>query len=76
MTPTFETIFEQAKNLPLAERAKLIKALSKSDSKPKSENKKRVEKIRAFRGKFRRILPSVEEFLSEKSMEIELEGRR
>lgn len=76
MTPTFETIFEQAKNLSVAERAKLIKALSKTDSGQKSENQKRVEKIRAFRGKFRRILPSVEEFLAEKSKEIELEGRR
>ena len=76
MTPTFETVFEQAKSLPSNERAKLIKALSKTDFGQKSEDKKRVEKIRAFRGKFRRILPSVEEFLAEKSKEIELEGRR
>ena len=66
MTPTFETVFEQAKNLPSEERTELIKALLNTDSKQKSGNEKRMEKIRVFRGKFRRILPSVEEFLAEK----------
>ncbi len=74
MTPTFETVLTQAKSLPPTEREKLIESLKSVSEKNVSENRR--EKIRAFRGKFRRILPSVEEFLAEKSKEAELEKGR
>lgn len=74
MTPTFETVLTQAKSLPPIEREKLIESLRQVLEKDVSENRR--EKIRAFRGKFRRILPSVEEFLAEKSKEAKLEERR
>lgn len=74
MTPTFETVLIQAKNLPLTEREKLIESLKQISEKNVSENRR--EKIRAFRGKFRHILPSVEEFLAEKLKEAALEERR
>lgn len=75
MTPTFETVFEQAKELPLAERIKLITALSKGEIISKSGEGKRLEKIRAFRGKYRDILPSTKEFLVGKREEVEFEER-
>jgi len=74
MTPTFETVLTQAKSLPPTEREKLIESLKSVSEKNVSENRR--EKIHAFRGKFRRILPSVEEFLAEKSKEAELEKGR
>ncbi len=71
MTPTFEVILNQAQNLTPVEREKLIESL-KQMTKETQSNKKR-EKIRAFRGKFKDILPSTKEFLSEKQKEAELE---
>lgn len=71
MTPTFETILNQAKGLPASEREKLIESLKQISEK--NESGKRLGKIRAFRGKYSRILPSTEEFLAAKRKEVEIE---
>ncbi len=69
MTPTFEVVLNQAQNLTTVEREKLIDSL-KQMTKENQPNKKR-EKIRAFRGKYKDILPSTKEFLAEKQKEFE-----
>ncbi|MDQ3633132.1 MAG: hypothetical protein M3405_01300 [Acidobacteriota bacterium] len=73
MTPTFEVVLNQAQNLTPVEREKLIESL-KQMAKENQSDKKR-EKIRAFRGKFKDILPSTKEFLAEKQKEMELENK-
>lgn len=76
MSPTFEAVLNQAKTLKSEERAELIKALSQSSSKENGGTKKgHREKIRAFRGRYRHILPSSKEFLDAKREEILLEER-
>lgn len=73
MTPTFEVVLNQAQNLTAVEREKLIESLKQMDKVKQSNNKR--EKIRAFRGKYKDILPSTKEFLAEKQREVELENR-
>ncbi len=74
MTPTFETVLENARELPLAERIKLITALSKGEIN-KNNTEKRQEKIHAFRGKYRHILPNTKDFIVAKHEEVEFEDR-
>lgn len=73
MTPTFENLLSQAKNLTSEEKARLIKMLEQANGSEKNVVEKRREKIRAFRGKYRHILPTTEEFLAEKAKESEIE---
>lgn len=75
MTPTFEKVLEQAKELALAERVKLITALSIGKPIPKNGTGTRAEKIQEFRGKYRGILPSSDEFIAAKRKELKLEDR-
>lgn len=69
MTPTFETVLNQAQSLTKIEREKLIESLKRT-TKQKQSDKKR-EKIREFRGKYKHILPSTDEFLADKQLERE-----
>lgn len=65
MTPTFENILNQAQNLTSEERVKLAEMLMKTNNSKKSLVEKRREKIRAFRGKYKHILPTTKEFLAD-----------
>ena len=73
MTPTFENVWSQAKTLTSEERVKLAEMLIKTNDSKKSLAEKRREKIRVFRGKYKHILPTTEEFLAEKERELEIE---
>jgi len=76
MSATLELVLEQAKTLSASERAKLVEALTRPDTQKNGTAQSRLEKIRAFRGKYRGILPSTEEFMAEKRKEVELEEQK
>lgn len=65
MTPTFENVLSQAKNLMSDERVKLAEMLMKTNGSKKNLVEKRRDKIRAFRGKYKHILPTTKEFLAD-----------
>ena len=76
MVATLEAILEQVKTLSDSERAKLVEALKSSNRSRNGTLKDRHDKIRAFRGKYRGILPGIDEFMAEKRSEIEREEQR
>lgn len=73
MTPTFEIVLNEALSLTEAERAKLIRILSRSKTRPTESSERRMEKIRDFQKRFQGTLPSTEEFMAEKRREVLLE---
>lgn len=74
MTPSFEQVLSQAQALPAAERQRLIEALT---SEPLTEEwETRKELIRQAKGSMAGLLPTTEEVLAEKQMEVEEELRR
>lgn len=79
---TFESVFQQAQQLPPNERARLIEELAQElpvTPVAPLENlslEERHARIRAFRGKYRGDLSSVDEFLANKRLEVELEEAR
>ncbi len=81
-TITFEIVLSQAKQLPPNERAQLIGVLAQSLAQPNAEQgedisfEERQARIREFRGKYRGLLSSVDEFLAAKREEVELEEAR
>ncbi len=76
MSATLELVLEQVKTLTESERAKLVEVLTHPKIQKKGSSQSRLEKIRAFRGKYRGILPSTDEFMAEKRLEVELEERK
>jgi len=73
MGATLELVLEQVKTLTEEERAELVEVLTHPRGHKNGSSQSRLEKIRAFRGKYRDILPSTEEFMAEKRLEVELE---
>ncbi len=79
---SFESVFQQAKQLPPNEKARLIEELtqelmpSPSPVPEKLSFEERRARIRAFRGKYRGSVSSVQEFLANKRQEVELEEAR
>ena len=76
MSATLEIVLEQVKTLNQSERAKLIDILTRPIVQKNGSEQSRLERIRAFRGKYRGMLPSTEEFMAEKRLEVELEERK
>ncbi len=76
MSPTLEIVLAQVKSLSESEQAELVRALSRPESKRNGTKESRLAKIRAFRGRYRGILPSTEEFMAEKRKEVELEEQK
>lgn len=81
-TVTFENVLSQAKQLAPNERAQLIGVLARSLAQPDTEPvedisfEERQARIHEFRGKYRGVLSSVDEFLAAKREEVELEEAR
>lgn len=81
-TVSFETILTQAEQLPPQQRALLIGRLAQSLAQPTVADsdsvslEERRARLRAFRGKYRGSLSSVDEFLAAKREEVELEEAR
>ena len=79
---TFESVYAQASQLTPNERARLIEELAQelmplsSPLDEKLSNQERRARIRAFRGKYRGSVSSVDEFLANKRQENELEEAR
>ena len=76
MSATLELVLEQVKTLTDSERAKLVEVLTYPNVQKNGSSQSRLEKIRAFRGKYRGMLPSIEEFMADKRLEVELEERK
>jgi hypothetical protein len=76
MSATLELVLEQVKTLNESERAKLVEVLTHPHVRKNSSAQSRQEKIKAFRGKYRGMLPSTEEFMAEKRLEVELEEQK
>ncbi|MEO6051066.1 MAG: hypothetical protein ABIP78_07010 [Pyrinomonadaceae bacterium] len=76
MSPTLEMVLEQVNNLSEAERTELMRAIARPASKRIGTNKSRLAKIKAFRGRYRGIMPTTEELIAEKRREVELEERK
>jgi hypothetical protein len=76
MSPTLEIVLEQVKSLSESEQAELVRALSRPKAIRNGTEETRLAKIRAFRGRYRGILPSTEEFMAEKRKEVELEEQK
>ena len=76
MSATLELVLEQVKTLTEEERVELMEVLTHPKVQKDGSSQSRLEKIRAFRGKYRDILPSTEEFMAEKRLEVELEERK
>ena len=76
MSATLELVLEQVKTLTESERAKLVEVLTHSNVQKNGSARSRLEKIKAFRGKYRGMLPSTQEFMAEKRLEVELEERK
>jgi len=76
MSPTLETVLEQVKTLSKSEQAELVRVLSHPKVQKNGSAESRLAKIRAFRGKYRSILPTTEEFMEEKRLEVELEEQK
>lgn len=70
---TLESLIQAAQALPYAEQQKLIEALR--DDAASDDQAARREAIRQARGSMKGILPSVDEFLAEKHMELEREDK-
>ena len=75
MSPTFELVLNQVRSLTAVERSKLVEVLTKPQTSSGGFDLDRLKKIKSFRGKYRKILPSSEEFLAEKRAEVLLEDR-
>lgn len=73
MSATLELVIEQVKTLTESERAELVDILTHPKVQKNGSTQSRLEKIRAFRGKYRGMLPSTEEFMADKRLEVELE---
>ncbi len=79
---TFESVFAQARQLTPNERARLIEELAQelmpqASAVPEQLSaQERRARIRAFRGKYRGSVSSVDEFLANKRQEVELEEAR
>jgi|CXWL01.1.fsa_nt_gi hypothetical protein len=73
MSATLELVIEQVKTLTESERAELVDVLTHPKVQKNGSTQSRLEKIRAFRGKYRGMLPSTEEFMADKRLEVELE---
>jgi hypothetical protein len=67
---------EQVKTLTDHERAKLIELLMRPSVKKNGASQSRLEKIQAFRGKYRGVVPGTETFMVEKRSEVELEEQK
>ena len=76
MSATFELVLEQVKTLTDTERAKLVDVLTHRSVQKNGSPQSRLDKIKAFRGKYRGILPTSEEFKAEKRLEVELEEQK
>ena len=76
MSPTLETVLEQVKTLSQSERSELVRVLSRPNIQENGTPESRLAKIRAFRGKYKGILPTTEEVMAEKRLEVELEEQK
>lgn len=76
MSPTLELVLEQAKSLSESEQAELVRMLANPTTVRNGTVEDRLAKIKAFRGKYRGMLPSTEEFMAEKRLEVELEEQK
>lgn len=76
MSATLESVLEQAKTLTESERSKLVEVLTHADAQKNGSSQTRQEKIRAFRGRYRGVLPTTEEFMADKRLEVELEEQK
>ncbi|HMV49615.1 MAG TPA: hypothetical protein PLD20_08415 [Blastocatellia bacterium] len=79
---SFETVLTQAEQLPPQQRAQLIGVLAQSLAQPAATQSEKISleerraRIRAFRGKYRGSLSSVDDFLAANREEVELEEAR
>ncbi len=76
MSPTLELVLEQVRSLSESEQAELARILANPTTERRDTVEERLAKIKAFRGKYRGILPSTEEFMAEKRLEVELEEQK
>ena len=63
----------QVKTLTEEERAELVEVLMHPKVQKNGTFQSRLENIRAFRGRYRGLLPPTEEFMADKRLEVELE---
>lgn len=75
MSPTFEIVLNQVKSLTPVEQSKLVEMITKPQTSGGGIDANRSNKIKSFRGKYRKILPSSEEFIAQKRAEILIEER-
>ncbi len=76
MIPTFDQVLSQALALPLMDRIRLASLLIQWDRTPVISVEERRARIRKFRGKYKYLFSSVDEFMARKREEVELEERR
>ena len=76
MSPTLELVLEQVRSLTESEQAELVRMLAHPTTVRNGTAESRRAKIKAFRGKYRGMLPSTEEFMAEKRLEVELEEQK
>ncbi len=76
MSATLELVLEQVKTLTEEERAKLVEVLKRPPVKRNGTVESRLAQIKAFQKRYRGMLPTSEEFMTEKRLEVELEERK
>jgi len=76
MSATLELVLEQVKTLTEEERAELVEVLTRPKVQKNGTVESRRAKIKAFQKRFGGMLPSTEEFMAEKRLEVELEERK
>jgi len=76
MTSNFEQVLSQALALPMMEQFRLASLLIQRAKPPAVSAEERRARIRAFRGKYKGLFSSVDEFLALKREEVELEEQR
>lgn len=75
MSPTFELVLNQVRSLTPGEQSKLVDIITEPKTNGSRVDADRLNKIRSFRGKYRKILPSTKEFIAQKRAEILIEER-
>jgi hypothetical protein len=76
MMSTIETLLQEARLLPQLEQLKLAALLIQQAQSVVPIVEQRRAAFRRVRGKFKHLLPTVDEFMAEKRAELELEERK
>ena len=75
MSPALEIVLNQIRSLTPVEQSVIVEMLTKPQTNGSRINADRLNKIKSFRGKYRKILPSSDEFIAQKRAEILVEER-